>query len=289
MSAVFDYLSWNGSYEVKKFHHNFFYSVSYYGDPGTLLTPLCVTNCLIAGYYKDIANKRTCEPSCSYSSSYKGYKDPTKMMCVARCPSYPLELYAQGNSSATAICGSSCPAGQSMLDSNMSCVTACPILLDPTTNKCVTLCSFSSALNTVLYADMINKICVTSTNCPANTYASDDSLTCVSTCPNGTYISGKNCVVICPDGTYINPNTQSCVAAPSCPSNYYGNNQTGTCEANCTGGTFVKYSALYLHLPLPFPISSVPISYLSESTTSISFYFFCKQKFATSNGIVHPY
>lgn len=58
------------------------------------------------------------------------------MTCVAECPSYPQYLYAWGANSSQAECLSSCPSGH-MLDNNMSCVTTCPGLLDPTTNRCV--------------------------------------------------------------------------------------------------------------------------------------------------------
>lgn len=209
----------------------------FFGDPGLSPTRLCVTNCITSSLYRDKANNRTCQPYCTFNSTYKLYKDPTTMTCVAECPSYPQYLYAWGTNSSTAECLASCPTGH-MLDTNMSCVANCPSLLDPTTNRCVDKCPFSSALNTTLFANLLTKICVVSSACPNNTYASDDSLECVSTCPSGTYISGKDCVSSCPDGQYINKGTSSCVAALNCTSSYFADNHTRTCELVCTNGTF---------------------------------------------------
>lgn len=54
-----------------------------FGDPGTLPTRLCVPNCLTTGLYRDVANKRICQSNCIYNASYKTYKDPLSMTCVA--------------------------------------------------------------------------------------------------------------------------------------------------------------------------------------------------------------
>ncbi len=107
-----------------------------FGDPSTSPTRLCVAVCLTTGLYRDVANNRTCQPICTFNSSYKTYRDPTSMTCVAECPTYPQYLYAWGVNSTIAECVSSCPTGY-MNDANMSCVVSCPNLLDPTTNKCV--------------------------------------------------------------------------------------------------------------------------------------------------------
>lgn len=56
-------------------------SPGYFGDSGTSPTRLCVLNCLTSGLYRDTANKRTCQPSCTYNSTYKTYQDPTTMTC----------------------------------------------------------------------------------------------------------------------------------------------------------------------------------------------------------------
>ena len=64
-------------------------SPGYFGDPGSSPTRLCVTNCLTSGLYRDTANNRTCQPTCTYNSTYKSYQDPTIMTCVAECPTYP--------------------------------------------------------------------------------------------------------------------------------------------------------------------------------------------------------
>lgn len=125
-----------------------------------------------------------------------------------------------------------------MNDDTRSCVAACPYLLDPTTNRCVSMCPLNSINNTLLYANSNTSTCVSAQMCPTNTYASDDLLACVSTCPNNTYIYQKNCVAFCPSGFYINPLNQSCVSAKSCPPNYFANNQTHTCVQACTNGTF---------------------------------------------------
>lgn len=213
----------------------------YFGDPGTSPTRSCVSTCITSGLYRDIANNRTCQPTCTYSATYKSYKDPTTMTCEASCPTYPQYLYSWGTNSSTASCLSSCPTGY-MNDANMSCVTSCPILLDPTTNRCVSICPFSSASNTTLYANLVSKQCVVASSCPNSTYASDDLLTCVSKCPNNTYIYLKNCVAFCPYGFYINYVTQSCVTPANCPTNFFANNQTFSCVLSCTNGTFADTS-----------------------------------------------
>ena len=146
-----------------------------FGDPNTTPTRLCVSTCLTASLYRDVANNRTCQLTCTYNSTYKTYRDPTTMTCVAECPTYPQYLYAQGTDSATAFCGATCPTGHKY-DANMSCISTCPNLYDSTTDRCVDRCPTSSASNTLLYANLITNICVTAANCPLNTYASDDSL-----------------------------------------------------------------------------------------------------------------
>ena len=82
-----------------------------FGDPNTTPTRLCVSVCLTSGLYRDVANNRTCQPTCTYNSSYKTYKDPTSMTCVAECPTYPQYLYAWGTNNTNAECVSSCPTG----------------------------------------------------------------------------------------------------------------------------------------------------------------------------------
>jgi proprotein convertase subtilisin/kexin type 5 len=159
------------------------------------------------------------------------------MTCVAECPTYPQYLYAWATNSSNAECVSSCSTGY-MNEANMSCVAKCPILLDPTTNKCVAQCPYNSVSNTILYADLTSSKCVTADLCPNNTFASDDLLTCVSSCPNDTYIYQKYCVSMCPDGLYINTASRYCVAAKDCPNNTFGNNQTRTCSSSCTNGTY---------------------------------------------------
>ncbi|XP_031505930.1 uncharacterized protein LOC116268421 [Nymphaea colorata] len=212
-------------------------SPGYFGDPGTTPTRLCVTTCITSGLYRDVANNRTCQPTCTYNSSYKTYREPNTMTCTANCPTYPQYLYAWASNSTNSICISPCTTGY-MNDANMSCVAACPFLVDPTTNRCVSSCPISSAANTTLYANLVAKKCVSASSCPNGTYASDDSLTCVSECPNNTYIFGKNCVKFCPNGYYINLVSQTCVLPSACPANYFANNQTTSCVLSCTNGTF---------------------------------------------------
>ena len=125
-----------------------------------------------------------------------------------------------------------------MNDQNMSCVTACQTLLDPTTNRCVAICPFNSFLNTALYANHNIKLCVIADDCPNNTYASDDLLTCVSACPSNTFIHLKRCVAICHDDFYINYDNKSCVSPTNCPLSHFANNQTLSCVSSCTNGTY---------------------------------------------------
>ena len=87
-----------------------YYSFGLFGDPGT--SPrVCVPKCLTSGLYRDVANNRTCQSTCTYNSEIKTYRDPTTMTCVSECPSSPIKLYAQGTNSATASCVPSCPTG----------------------------------------------------------------------------------------------------------------------------------------------------------------------------------
>jgi hypothetical protein len=81
------------------------------------------------------------------------------MTCVAECPAYPQFLYAWASNSTKSICVSVCPTGY-MNDANQSCVSNCTLLLDPTTNRCVSICPFNSINNTLLYANLNTKICV---------------------------------------------------------------------------------------------------------------------------------
>ena len=72
-----------------------------------------------------------------------------------------------------------------------------------------------------MYADLNLKRCVQAANCPSLTYATDDSMTCTSTCPDNTFISGKFCVSFCPDGNFTDKINKRCVNASSCPTDYY--------------------------------------------------------------------
>ena len=159
------------------------------------------------------------------------------MTCVSECPTYPQFLYAWASNSSDSICLSSCTTGY-MLDTNMSCITRCPYLLDPTTNRCVDKCPYHSFSSTQLYANLISLICVSNSSCPSNTYASDDMAQCVSACPNNTYIYLKNCLHTCPDTFYIDSASKSCVTALNCPSGSYANNQTRSCVLACRDGTY---------------------------------------------------
>jgi len=196
-----------------------------------------VTTCMTSGLFRDVANNRTCQPTCTFNATFRTYRNPTLMTCTSECPTFPESLYAWGSNSTNAACLPACPTGF-MNEANMSCVSTCPFLLDPTTNRCVSVCPFNAATNATLYANLATSRCVTSDLCPNNTYASDDSLTCLSQCPNNTYISGKNCVMFCPNGFYINFLTQTCVLPSACPSNHFANNQTTSCVSACTNGTF---------------------------------------------------
>lgn len=58
---------------------------------------------------------------------------------------------------------------------------------------------------------------------------------CVSSCPNNTYIYGKNCVSFCPDNYFIDTINKKCVTPSNCPTNYYADYRLRKCVTSCTG------------------------------------------------------
>ena len=105
------------------------------------------------------------------------------MSCEPICSTYPEFRYSNND---TKTCELSCAGDLKKDDSTRSCVTVCPNLYDPTTDKCVDFCPRYSSAG-VLYADMASMICVVAADCPSGTYVDSDSNTCVTTCPNTTY------------------------------------------------------------------------------------------------------
>lgn len=79
------------------------------------------------------------------------------------------------------------------------------------------------------------KKCVQYSDCPSNTYASDDSNECVSICPVNTYIDGKMCVNFCPDNFFMDKINFKCVTASNCPSNQYADSLSRSCVIKCPG------------------------------------------------------
>ncbi len=108
----------------------------YFGDP--LTSPRkCYLTCQTGGYYRDIAASRTCVTDCTYNSTYKTYKDPTTWSCEVVCSTYPSVRYADDNLKS---CETSCAGSLIKNDLNQSCVSSCPSMYDPTTDKCVSIC-----------------------------------------------------------------------------------------------------------------------------------------------------
>lgn len=87
-------------------------------------------------------------------------------------------------------------------------------------------CPRHSVINVPLYADLSLKKCVQYSDCPANTYASDDLMECVATCPGNTVIDGKMCVYACADGYFIDRVNRKCVTPSNCPTNQYADSQS---------------------------------------------------------------
>lgn len=79
------------------------------------------------------------------------------------------------------------------------------------------------------------KKCVQYSDCPSNTYASDDSNECVSACPTNSYIDGKMCVHFCPDNFFMDNINFKCVAASNCPTNHFADYLTRACVLKCPG------------------------------------------------------
>ena len=199
----------------------------------TTPTRKCFLTCQTTGYYRDIAASRTCVQSCTYNTTYKTYKDPTTMSCEAVCSTYPQFLYADDNIKS---CQASCAGTLRKNDATQKCVSTCPYLYDPTTDKCVDICPTQSSSG-ALFANLTanNNTCIIGSSCPANTYADTDSRTCTSSCPNGTYINGKFCVYFCPGDYFMDPITRACVTPFNCSSGRIADNQTRSCVTQCIG------------------------------------------------------
>lgn len=99
----------------------------------------------------------------------------------ADCPSspsfYALNLTTFGN------CVRFCPVGTFSLDSSRVCTATCPVYyfvnftLNVVQYQCVARCPANTFLNSTNF-------CVNATTCPASTYGSPFTGTCVSDCPN---------------------------------------------------------------------------------------------------------
>jgi hypothetical protein len=76
---------------------------------------------------------------------------------------------------------------------------------------------------------------VINTACSSSYYADSNTGYCVQNCSMNQWIYGKDCVKTCPNGYYGNPNNQSCVLPQYCPTNYFADNVTITCVAECSG------------------------------------------------------
>lgn len=205
----------------------------YFGDPTTTPTRKCVRFCQSPGYYRDIAVARVCKTTCRYNSTYKSYKDPTTMSCETVCSTYPQMRYIND---LTFSCELTCGWGLRKNDANQSCVTTCPLMYDPTTDKCVDICPTESTLG-ALFANLTNNnnTCIVASSCPNNTWADYDSRTCATSCPNGTYKYGKFCVYVCPNTLFMDNTTQTCVAPVNCSSGLIADNQTRSCVSQCVG------------------------------------------------------
>lgn len=109
----------------------------YFGDPTTSPTRKCFLTCQTNGYYRDIAASRICVTDCTYNSSYKTYKDPTTASCEVVCSTYPSVRYADDNLKS---CETACAGSLRKNDATQTCVSVCPLMYDPTTDKCVDIC-----------------------------------------------------------------------------------------------------------------------------------------------------
>jgi proprotein convertase subtilisin/kexin type 5 len=132
-------------------------------------------------------------------------------------------------------CELTCSNGYHFNDTNQKCVANCSVLLDSTSNKCVEVCPRDPSTNNVMYANLVSKTCVLPSGCPASTYASDDLLQCVSTCPSNTYIYLTKCVTYCPNGYYKDNINRKCVVPNNCPSGLYADDLSISCVSKCPG------------------------------------------------------
>lgn len=54
---------------------------------------MCFDVCMTTSYYRDPQNKRSCQPTCSFSPQ-KQYADDTTYKCLTTCPTYPMMYYS---------------------------------------------------------------------------------------------------------------------------------------------------------------------------------------------------
>ena len=187
----------------------------YFGDPDTTPTRKCFKKCQTSGLYRDPEQSRTCVEECTFNDTYHTYKDSTTMSCEAICSRYPEFRYADDNLKS---CELACAGDLKKDEGQQKCVDSCTTLYDATTDRCVESCPRYSTSG-VLYADMDSMTCVTSANCPADTYGDADNNLCTDVCPEGTYIHGKECVYTCPHDYFYDDSTQTCVIPEDCPDN----------------------------------------------------------------------
>ena len=133
------------------------------------------------------------------------------------------------------MCTDNCTTGFEY-DLDNTCVSSCPVGYYTQTlsshNKCVQTC-------TNAFGDNVTHSCVVF--CPAPSIADPSTNLCVNECPNGTYLEvaiadgNRSCVSMCEEGQWLHPYHLNCSQNPKdCPEGTYADNNTNTCEFNCT-------------------------------------------------------
>jgi len=197
-----------------------------YGDDDDNKCELPGPNCL---NFADPAT-RSCVDSCPDTSSYRYFGDSSTSMCVLICPNMtansPEGTFGDND---TKICEETCTIATEVRDfqNNRRCVADWNCSRTPI----------------ALFADLVNKICVTAPNCPADTFADNFTTKCETTCQGTTLLYAdpvsKFCVATCPKDYYaVNLTGLGGVCRRTCLVPLWADNLTITCTARCSAETY---------------------------------------------------
>lgn len=219
--------------------------------------------------------------ACPYNATIKTYYDNYYRRCVisklvshADCPSSP--SYYALDQTTSGSCVQYCPSGTFSLDSTRVCTTTCPIYyfvnytLNVVQYQCVAECPSNTFLNA-------SSFCVNATTCPAGSYASPFTGSCVTDCPNNSTVqtyadTNPNvnlCVYMCPVGFYKQNLTNNHTCVSSCLTNYFIDYINLICVQNCPNGSYSYVNGSCL-MACPSGFYANPILNLCNTTCANS-------------------